>query len=217
MGYSTSFSGNLIFAKELKASELSELNKFLEEDCRDHPEWGNTNLTYIDLKLNNDFNGLEWNGSEKTYDLVEKVNFVIDKMQNKCPDFELTGELLAQGEEVGDIWRLVMENNVAYARKIDLSHKKKITCPHCDKEFFLEEDKSYNGKFVFVFTGFRDVNLVDRLEKLGHSVVENVTKDTTHLIMKDTNKKGTKHTKALSYDCILWSKEHLENFLKEWE
>jgi hypothetical protein len=49
MGYSTSFSGELLFTKELKASELAELNKFLGEDCRDHPEWGISGLTYIDF------------------------------------------------------------------------------------------------------------------------------------------------------------------------
>ena len=40
MGYSTSFTNKLLFTKELKASELAELKKFLGADCREHPEWG---------------------------------------------------------------------------------------------------------------------------------------------------------------------------------
>jgi len=155
MGYSTDFSGKLLFTKELKASELAELNNFLGKDCREHPEWGNANLSYIDLQLTKDFFGLEWDGSEKTYDLVEKTNLVIENMRIKYPDFGLTGKLLAQGEDIGDAWILAIENGKAKHKKIDLSHKKKITCPHCEEEFFLDEEKKYS--FSFVFSGFRDI------------------------------------------------------------
>ena len=98
----------------------------------------NTALSYIDLQLTDDFSGLEWDGSEKTYDLVEKVNLIIENMRLKYPDFGLTGELLAQGEDNGDVWILAMENGKAKHKKIDLSHKKKVTCPHCEEEFFLD-------------------------------------------------------------------------------
>lgn len=215
MGYSTSFTGELTFVKELKASELAELNKFLGEDCRDHPEWDATNLTYIDLELNKDFTGLKWNGAEKTYDLVEKVNLVIDQMKKVCPNFGLEGELLAQGEEVGDVWRLVTQNNVAVEKKIDLSHKKKVTCPHCEEEFFLEDGKNTDEELSFVFTGFRDRHMQNELVNLGHEVTENVTKETTHLVMKDTSKDSSKKTKAEKLGCTIWNIDELEVFLNE--
>jgi hypothetical protein len=167
----------------------------------------------IELELNKDFNGVKWNGAEKTYDLVEKINFVIKNMKKNHSEFGLTGELLAQGEDVGDVWRLVMENNVAYEKKIDLSHKKKVTCPHCEEEFFLDEQESNDENFSFVFTGFRDEFTSNRLKELDYEVTENVSKETTHLIMKDTTKKSTKHSKALEYDCEIWSVEQLEDFL----
>lgn len=214
MGYSTEFKGELLFTKELKASELAELNKFFREDCRQHPEWGNTNLSYIALELNKDFNGIQWDGSEKTYDLVDKVNLVIENMKKKFPEFGLTGELLAQGEDVGDVWRLVMYKNVAYEKKIDLSHKKKVTCPHCDEEFFLEEDtESEEDKFEFVFSGFRNKDFEDELFDSGHRISKNITKNTTHLVLKDLSRNTDKKIKAEKYGCEIWSIEQLEKFL----
>lgn len=216
MGYSTSFKGELKFTKELKASELAELNKFLGEDCRDHPEWNAKNLSYIDLELTKDFTGLQWNGAEKTYDLVEKTNVLIREMKKVCPNFELTGELLAQGEDVGDVWILAIENGVAKEKTIDLSHKKKVKCPHCRNEFFLEEEENEDGdkKFVFVFSGFRDRELDSKIWEADHETEENITKKTTHLVMKDTSKDSTKKQKAQQQGCKIWSISELEKFLE---
>jgi len=137
MGYNTNFTGELKFTKELTASQLAKLKTFLGEDCRDHPEWGDTSLTYIDLDFNDDFTGLTWDGSEKTYDLTEKVNLLIEQMRKDVPDFNLDGILLAQGEEFEDRWLLKMENGKAYERKVKLNGTK-TKCPHCGETFILE-------------------------------------------------------------------------------
>ena len=211
MGYTTKFKGKLSFASEPKASELAELNTILGEDCREHSEWGHTGLSYIDLEITKDFTGLEWNGAEKTYDLVDKVNVVIEIMKNKYPKFGLTGELIAHGEEPGDVWKLVMENNVAYERKIEPASKiKKVTCPNCKHKFKLEDDK-----FTFVFTGFRDENKQQQLEDMGHKVVDNVTKETTHLVMLSTLRVTTKSIKAKEFGCEIWSVDNLDEYLLE--
>jgi len=220
MGYSTSFTGQLSFTKELKASELAELRKFLEEDCRDHPEWKATHLSYIDLQLTKDFTGIEWNGAEKTYDLVEKINVVIEQMRKRFPDFELTGTLLAQGEEIGDVWKLVIENNEAVERKIDLSHKKKIKCPHCEEEFFLEDTEddikdSVGKKCVFLFSGFRNEELSSKVINEGYAIAEDFSKQVTHLVMKNVSADSTKKQKAQKQGCKIWSKEQLEEFLND--
>lgn len=60
MGYTTTFKGQLRFTSELKASELAVLGQLFGEDCRDHPEWGATDLYYINLELTKDFSGLQW-------------------------------------------------------------------------------------------------------------------------------------------------------------
>lgn len=212
MGYTTKFTGELLFTKELKASELAELKKYLEEDCREHPEWNVKNLTYIDLVLNDDFSGIKWNGAEKTYDLTEKVNLIIKQMRNVYPDFGLVGELLAQGEEAGDVWILSVENNVAREKTIDLNkNKKKVTCPHCDEEFYLpSEDEK-----VFTFTGFRDDTLEAKILMAGHKLSDSFTKKTTDVVAKDLSKPTAKLDQAKNNNCTIWSATDLEKWLKE--
>jgi NAD-dependent DNA ligase len=213
MGYSTEFSGELTFTKELTAKQLAKVKSFLGEDCREHKEWGDTDLTYIDLELLDDFSGLKWDGAEKTYDLVEKVNLLVKNVQKDYPDFGLTGMLSAQGEDPTDRWVLVMENGKAVERK-SVVKGKKVTCPHCDEEFLLEESEDDNsGEFVFVFTGFRHEEMKDALEEAGHKVDDNVSKRTTHLVMKDVFKNSNKKIKAEEIGCKIWSLEQLNEFV----
>ena len=121
MGYNTQFKGVLKFKNELTMDQLRELRKYLDEDCRAHPEWeGCEGLTYIDLKLNKSLTGLMWNGAEKTYDLPEKINFVVESVQEKFPEFGLTGTLFAQGEEAGDVYYIQMVDGVAKKTEIEL-------------------------------------------------------------------------------------------------
>jgi len=138
MGYNTEFRGELKFTKELTGSQLAVLSSYLGEDCRNHPEWGRSiGNYYVNLSLLPGFDGLEWDGSEKTYEMVEIVNFIIDKMMEIMPDFGLTGKLLAQGEDIDDRWELIIKNNVAV--KVDVKPSgTKIQCPHCGESFYLE-------------------------------------------------------------------------------
>ena len=140
MGYTTTFSGELKFKNDLSNKALGKLKSFLGEDCRDHPEWGRTDLTYIDLELTDDFSGIKWDGSEKTYDLVDKINLLITEMGKEYPEFGLEGELLAQGEDFKDRWMLVMENGEAKHREIKIVGKE-VECPHCGEKFILEKKK----------------------------------------------------------------------------
>jgi hypothetical protein len=110
----------------------------LDEDCREHPEWGRADLTYIDLELLDDFSGVKWNGAEKTYDLEEKVNVIIDEMRKEFPNFGLQGEMIAQGEDIEDRWSLLIENGRAIKRDVVITGQK-IKCPHCDEYFILEK------------------------------------------------------------------------------
>jgi len=141
MGYSTDFKGVLEFTKELKAKELAFLNTFLGEDAREHPEWGES-ITYIDLKLTDDFSGIKWNGAEKTYDMDKAVNLIIRQMKARFPDFGLKGQLVAQGDRAGDHWLLVIgKDGLAHKQEIPVLGQE-ITCPHCNETFILEKTKS---------------------------------------------------------------------------
>ncbi|CAB1065535.1 hypothetical protein D1BOALGB6SA_10332 [Olavius sp. associated proteobacterium Delta 1] len=145
IGYSTDFQGELKFKNELTASQIAHLKKFLGEDRRDIDFADDAKVYksdkeywyHIDLEFNDDFSGLRWNGSEKTYSLPEIVNFLTEQMRMKWPEFELTGKMAAQGEEIDDRWELVMKKGVA--TKVDVMVKgKKVTCPHCEEDFLLE-------------------------------------------------------------------------------
>jgi len=142
MGYSTDFKGVLKFKNEFTASKLAEISKYLGKDRRDlgykddsiyeNGKYGDY-WYHIDLELIEDFSGLQWNGSEKTYDLENIINWLMDK----C-DFELEGELLAQGEDCDD--RYILRIVDGRAIRIDQPRiGQRITCPHCDEEFVLEE------------------------------------------------------------------------------
>lgn len=138
MGYSTEFKGELKISKELTASQIVKLNSMFGEDCRDHPEWDAKGLYCIDLELDENFTGIRWDGSEKTYDLDKLVNVVIRQMQKDYPDFALSGELLAQGEDISDRWQLYIgDDGLAHRRDVVIVGRKCV-CPHCEKEFILE-------------------------------------------------------------------------------
>lgn len=142
MGYSTDFSGTLKISPKLDDSQKAYLKTFLGEDCRDHKEWfsslpqwkSDRNLSYMDLELNDAEDGIGWDGSEKTYDLVEKVDLLINLMRLQVPDFALHGKLYAQGEDRSDTWILTADGNKVFREDIDVESKL-VTCPNCQHNF----------------------------------------------------------------------------------
>lgn len=142
MGYNTIFTGQLDFNRPLDRTELIYLNSLFGEDCRDHPEWGEKHLSYIDLRLTEDFSGVEWDdGVEKTYDLDLIVGLVQRLMEERFGDgFWFKGVLHAQGEDVGDRWDLIAEESSV--RKVEIPPSGiKIKCPNCEEMFYYEEKK----------------------------------------------------------------------------
>jgi hypothetical protein len=117
VGYSTDYQGELKFAQPLTCNATEDLARMLGADRRDHPEWevarDHRYWNYVDLELTADRSGLVWNGAEKTGDMIGIVNTLTREMRKSCPSFCLTGSMLAQGEEPGDVWRLEMRDGVA--------------------------------------------------------------------------------------------------------
>lgn len=62
--------------------------------------------------------------------------------------------------------------------------------------YIKEENNSFEGQMVVCMTGFRDAELTAKLTADGHKVVDGVTKETTHLIVKDKNSTSSKMKKA---------------------
>jgi len=142
MGYDTSFKGELKFTRGMAPHLLIDLKKFLGADCRDHPEWvqlghKDLSLSYIDLELLDDYSGLRWNDAEKTHDMVKAINVIILNLRHWWSDFGLTGELIAQGEDPDDKWKIVIENGLACRKEIPVLGDT-IVCPHCNKEIDLK-------------------------------------------------------------------------------
>lgn len=128
MGYNTKFSGELLFKNPLSSEKLNYINNLFGICIDKGQEKGN--WVVIDLEFNEDLTGIRWDGSEKTHMLEESINFIIDKVGRYYSfDFELTGEIKAQGEEIGDGYIIKIENNRAI--RLNTAHM----CPSCGHEF----------------------------------------------------------------------------------
>jgi hypothetical protein len=140
MGYTTRFRGELKFTHELSVPQLKKLESMFGADCREHPEWGPlaAKLYYIDFETTSDYSGLVHNDSEKSYDAEEQINVILQEMRKIWPEFGLTGQLMAQGQDLEDRWALVMEDGLAHKRKIAVTGSR-VECPECGHKFILEE------------------------------------------------------------------------------
>lgn len=123
MGYTTQFSGTLKFTKPLTAEEELFLSTICNDEMMHTDDLPNcikpkNYRGYIQLVISQDKSGIEWDGNEKFYDAVDAVNTVIMTMQEKFPDFGLKGGLIAQGEEVGDVWKLLIKDGKATKEEI---------------------------------------------------------------------------------------------------
>lgn len=147
MGYTTDFKGTLKFRNQVTGEQLAYLNSFIGKDRRDiglggeevyqNGKYGSY-WYHIDYEISGDFSGIHHNGCEKSYDMEHIANFIIDKMRDRYPEFGLSGEILAQGEDIEDRWFLRIVEDRAVRVDIPLLGKR-VTCPHCDEEFVLEE------------------------------------------------------------------------------
>jgi hypothetical protein len=72
--------------------------------------------------------------------MIEKINLLTHEMRKKFPNFCLQGELIAQGDECDDRWKLSIDEN-GTAHRIDIEIRgKKVTCPCCGEEFIIDEE-----------------------------------------------------------------------------
>jgi len=140
MGYTTRFEGALKFSPELTAGQLNIVRSICGEDAREHPEWGKVDLYYIDVKLLDDFSGIEWDDeTEKAYNMVGQVDLITREVRKLVSDFCFTGQFVAQGEEYDDRWILKIAEN-GFAVRVDFPKPgQEVKCPHCDGKFRIDE------------------------------------------------------------------------------
>ena len=148
MGYNTDFSGEIRFSRELTKAEqflikgmldkLSDAQELAEEfryTAQEHDYY-----SYHNLRLNEEGNAIEWNGGEKTYEMPTSMRVVIHAITCNIPDIIMNGVFLAQGGEIGDVWKLMVIDNVVIEEKVSLESmgKREVNCPHCGGRFTIE-------------------------------------------------------------------------------
>jgi hypothetical protein len=111
MGYTTEFVGKIKVDPPLSEDEAAFLREFADKDHRgeDLPGY------YCQWVPTQDRTGIEWDEEEKFYDSVEWMKYLIDTLYGDTHTFN--GVIEAQGEDPGDIWRLVVTNNVVVKQK----------------------------------------------------------------------------------------------------
>lgn len=73
--------------------------------------------------------------------------------------------------------------------------------------------KAAENQMTVVMTGFRDAELEKKLIEMGHIVGSGVSKNTTHLIVKDKNSTSTKMKRAQELGCKIMTKEEFYSLL----
>lgn len=150
MGYSTDFTGELKFTREITIDELRVIGEILEEEndaeelaaATGYQPKPDDRYSCIDLEVTDDFTGIKWNGNEKTYYMITSLNVVLHAIKQKIPDLSLTGSMFAQGEEVGDVWGIEIKEGVAV--HVDVVKPPMTKCPHC-REWFKTSDAESRG------------------------------------------------------------------------
>lgn len=129
MGYSTRYEGVMKFSRDLTGPELAKLSEALGEDRREH-EWPDPEngayWNHVDLELTADFGGLQWNDAEKTGQLEQILRYLDRHFLPS--DVSFTGQMLAQGEDITDRYRIVAEEGLISVHGEEVGTTE---CPEC--------------------------------------------------------------------------------------
>lgn len=117
MGYTTEFDGKFKFSKELTMSQYKTLKDFAEQrhgdNLKEHEECPSFYCQWVPT---DDGKYLEWDGNEKFYSYIEWLEILIEKFFNPWK-IKLNGEVTWEGEESGDLGKIVVKNNVVTAKQ----------------------------------------------------------------------------------------------------
>lgn len=82
------------------------------------------------------------------------------------------------------------------------------------EELSKNKNNNFSG-YTFVFSGFRDKDLQEKLENLGNKVTGSVSSKSTILVVKDKSKSTVKMKKAESLDIPIMNQEEFSEYLKK--
>ena len=140
MGYNTEFEGEIKFSREITVPELRIIQATIDAsdvgeiaDMCKYQKKDDDEFRYLDLELTNDFTGIKWDGSEKTYYMVTSLNVFFHAIRQRIPDMSFNGRMDAQGEEVEDVWTIEVKDGVA--RRVEVEKPHMTQCPECDRWF----------------------------------------------------------------------------------
>ena len=85
---------------------------------------------------------------------------------------------------------------------------------HLEIENSEEKVSSKHSNIKVVFTGIRDKTLENLIQSNGGSVTGSVSKNTTHLVVKDVNENTAKIKKAKELNIKIMSLEDFKELLK---
>lgn len=107
MGYNTDFEGTIDLFPSLSSEQTTQLSRFCRQ--RHHqPDNQNREADYapsLHCDWETDGMSIYWNGSEKSYAMFEWLQ-ELDRRFFKPWGVVLEGEIVAQGERIGDVWAI---------------------------------------------------------------------------------------------------------------
>lgn len=107
MGYTTTFSGKFEFSKPLTPEQVAEFNRFCEErHGTSSREFPGCPSFWCDWET--DGSTMFWNGSEKSYNMDDWARILVERFL-KPWGVEVRGEIGADGEAQGDVWKMIAE------------------------------------------------------------------------------------------------------------
>lgn len=116
MGYTTQFSGHVTIEPECDLTLFKKLRYVNDNDTRDWepeeelPDLFDEYAYRCDWRVLDNGTALTWDGGEKFYDADQWMKWLIDKLIAPTGRV-VNGEILAQGEEAGDVWMIIVKDN----------------------------------------------------------------------------------------------------------
>ena len=117
MGYNTEFQGQFKITPQLDTKVLCEVAEF----CRnrhDNEGPGISGAPWCDWMFAHepDCSVMYWNGSEKSYSMLEWALYLKDKF---FPESKVEGVIQARGEEFSDLWSMVADSKTNTIKRVN--------------------------------------------------------------------------------------------------
>lgn len=114
MGYNTDFKGQIQIEPPLNEHEWAYWTKFAEDD---HREDKSLPSAYCQWIPNIAGDAIIWDGNEKFYESDKWMKHIVSQLKetgHKC-----NGTIIAQGEDIDDRWKLIVNDNNVTTQQLE--------------------------------------------------------------------------------------------------